>query len=456
LREISVDVPVMAFAAGISVLAGLVFGSAPAWKYAGSRVVKALHDGGRTASAGREKRRVQSGLVVVQVALALVMLVTSGLLFRTFEEQRRVRTGFGDPRQVQTFRLNIPGTAISEPERAIGMEHEIVDKLAAIPAVAQVGFASNIPIDLAYRNNDQIVVEGRETKPGENLVPRLRYVSPGFLSATGSRLVAGRDLDWQDIHGLRNVLMVSENLARKLWGSPQAAIGKRIRDLPENPWREVVGVVEDVRDDGVEQAAPRIVYYPFAMAKYFKFPVVVQRGISFAVRGQGAGTGGLMSQIRQAVWSVNPNLPLARVLTFQQIYEQSMARTSFATTILAIAAVMALLIGLVGIYGVIAYAVSLRRREAGIRLALGSGPRELQWMFVRSGLGLTLIGVVVGLLGAAGAGRLIATQLFGVTPLDPPTYVATPLLLLVASVAACWFPARRAGAVDPAETLRSE
>ncbi|HWF08306.1 MAG TPA: ABC transporter permease [Bryobacteraceae bacterium] len=461
LREIRVDLPVVAFAAAVSILAGLIFGLIPAWKYAGSRVTSrlrgALHDGGRAASEGREKRRAQRGLVVVQVALALVMLVTSGLLLRTFEEQRRVRTGFGDPRQAQTFRLTIPGTPISEPERAIRTAHDIVDKLAAIPGVTQAGFASSMPIDLNFRNNDLIIVEGRETKPGENPVSRrLRYISPGFLGASGSRLVAGRDLDWQDIHGLRNVVMVSENLARELWASAQAAIGKRIRDLPENPWREVVGVVEDVRDDGVEHPAPPIVYYPFAMAKYFRFPVVVQHNIAFAVRGQGVGTAGLMSQIRQAVWSVNSSLPLARVLTFQQIYAESMARTSFTTTILVIAAVMALLIGLVGIYGVIAYAVSLRRREAGIRLALGSRPRELQWMFVRSGLALTLAGVAVGLAGAAGAGKLIATQLFGVTPLDPSTYVATPLLLLVASVAACWFPARRAGAVDPAETLRSE
>jgi putative ABC transport system permease protein len=214
--------------------------------------------------------------------------------------------------------------------------------------------------------------------------------------------------------------------------------------------------VEDVRDDGVDHPAPTIVYYPFAMANYFRFPLVVQRNVAFVARGQRAGTEGLMAEIRQAVWSVNASLPLARVFTFQQIYEQSMARTSFATTILTIAAVMALLIGLVGLYGVIAYAVNLRRREAGIRLTLGSTPGELKWMFVRSGLALTLIGIVAGLLGAAGAGRLVSSQLFGITSFDPPTYLAMPLLLLLASVAACYFPARRAGAVDPAETLRAE
>jgi len=312
-------------------------------------------------------------------------------------------------------------------------------------------------MELYNRDNDLLLVEGREIKPGESQVPRrLRYVSPGFLSATGSRLIAGRDLDWQDIHGLRTVAMVSENMAKELWGSAQAALGKRIRDLPENPWREVVGVVEDVRDDGVDHAPPTIVYYPVAMAKYFKFPVVVQRSIAFAVRGQGAGTEGLIAQIRQAVWSVDSSLPLARVSTFQQIYEQSMARTSFATIILAIAAAMALLIGLVGIYGVIAYAASLRRREVGIRLALGSSPGKLKWMFVRSGLALTLAGIAAGLMGAVAAAKLISSQLFGVTPLDPVTYLATPPLLMLASLAACYFPARRAAAVDPAETLRAE
>lgn len=372
--------------------------------------------------------------MLVQVELALVMLVTSGLLLRTFQEQRRVRTGFGDPRQVQAFHLTIPLTLVPEPERAIGMEQEIVDKLAAIPGVAQAGLASSLPMELFNRDNDVLMVEGRETKPGENPAPRrLRYVSPGFLRATSTRLVAGRDLDWQDIHGLRTVVMVSANMAKELWGSAQAAIGKRVRDLPENPWREVVGVVEDVRDDGVDHAPPTIVYYPFAMAKYFKFPVVVQRSVAFVVRGRGAGTEGLIAQMRQAVWSVNSSLPLARVSTLEQIYEQSMARTSFATTILAIAAVMALLIGLVGMYGVIAYAVSLRGREAAIRLALGSTPGEVKWLFLRVGLALTLIGVVAGLAGAAGAGKVISSQLFGVTRLDPVTYLAMPPLLMLAS-----------------------
>jgi ABC-type antimicrobial peptide transport system permease subunit len=199
-----------------------------------------------------------------------------------------------------------------------------------------------------------------------------------------------------------------------------------------------------------------IVYYPYAMATYFKFPVVVRRSIALAVRGRGAGTEELIAQIRRAVWSVDSSLPLARVSTFEQIYRQSMARTSFATTILAIAAVMALLIGLVGIYGVIAYAVSLRRREVAIRVALGSTPGKLKWMFVRSGLALTLAGVTAGLMGAAGAAQLISSQLFGVTPLDPLTYLAAPPLLLLASLGACYFPARRAAAVCPAEMLRAE
>ncbi len=252
-------------------------------------------------------------------------------------------------------------------------------------------------------------------------------------------------------------MIVSENLARELWSTPSNAIGKRIRTLPTAPWREVIGVVEDVRDNGVHEPAPTIVYWPsFGESRYRPGDAAVTRSATFAIRGSRAGTEAMLSEMQQAVWAVNPNLPLAGVQTLQDLYDRSMARTSFALVMLGIAAAMALLLGLIGIYGVISYAVSQRTREIGIRLALGAQPREMTRLFVRYGLMLAGTGAVIGLLVAAGLSRLMSSLLFGVSPLDPVTYAAVPFVLVTAAVVASYLPARRVATVDPVEALKVE
>jgi ABC-type antimicrobial peptide transport system permease subunit len=222
------------------------------------------------------------------------------------------------------------------------------------------------------------------------------------------------------------------------------------------PWHEVIGVVQDVREDGLYLPAPRIVYWA-SMSAYIGFNSGRNaiRGLTFIVRSERTGTEGFLDQLRQAVWSVNAGLPVAPQ-TMREVYDRSLARTSFTLVMLAIAASMALLLGVVGIYGVISYAVSQRRREIGIRAALGAQQGELKRMFVRHGLVLAGIGVVVGLGAAAGLTRLMSTLLYGVTPLDPVTYVAVPLVLMTATVLASYLPARRAASVDPVEALRVE
>jgi predicted permease len=456
LAEVSVDTTVVAFALVTSIAAGLLFGSIPTLKYAGSRLAQTLRSGGRTASSSRERHRFQGSLVIAQVALALVLLVISGLMIRTFAEQRKVQPGFTNPEMVQTFRIVIPSAQIPEQERVIRMENDIVDKLAAIPGVTNVGFGTSVPMDFNL-SNDAILVEGKDYGPSVNPPPRrYKYISPGFLKSTGTRLIAGREQSWSDIYAQRNFAMVSENLAKELWGSPQAALGKHIRDTPVNAWWEVIGVVEDVHDEGVVKKAPAIVYWPIASAQFFGQPKMVQRAVVYAVRGKGVGTEGLLNQIRQAVWSVNSSIPLAQIRTFKDIYEQSMAQTSFAMAILSIAAGMALLLGMVGIYGVIAYTVTQRKREVGIRMALGAQAAQVKRMFLGNGLALSSLGIAAGLLAAAAVSRLMAGLLFGVRPIDPLTYAATSATLLLATAAACYIPARRAAKVDPAETLRNE
>jgi predicted lysophospholipase L1 biosynthesis ABC-type transport system permease subunit len=249
--------------------------------------------------------------------------------------------------------------------------------------------------------------------------------------------------------------MVSENLARELWGTPSAAIGKRFREFRQ--WWEVVGVVQDVRENGVHEKAPAIVYWPSMMeGLYGPGALNTVRTVTFVVQSGRTGTEGFLNEVRQAVWSVNPSLPVASVRTMQEVYDQSLARTSFTLVMLGIAGAMALALGIIGIYGVMSYAVSQRRREIGIRLALGAQQSELRTMFIFSGLTLAGIGVAIGLGAAVGLMRLMKSLLFGISPLDPLTYVAVPLVLVAAAVLASYLPARRAAAVDPVEALRAE
>ncbi len=457
LSEISLDARALGFTLILSLLSGLLFGLIPALKYAGPRISVALRSGGRTASMSRERHHSRNFLVVAQVAMALVLLVSAGLMIRTFQTLRTVEPGFTQAEHLQTMRISIPPSLVAEPQRVARTQNDIAEKLAAIPGVTSVGFASAMPMEGIEPNWDMIFVEG---KPSSREVPPLRvfkYVSPGFFHTAGTRIMAGRELTWTEVYGLRPVAIVSENLARELWGTPSAAIGKRFREFPSMPWHEVIGVVQNVRENGVQENAPAIVYWPSMMANlYGPEPLDAVRTVTFAVRSDRAGTESFLSEIQQAVWSANSSLPLASVRTMQQIYDQSMARTSFTLVMLGIAGAMALVLGIIGIYGVISYAVSQRRREMGIRLALGAQQSELRRMFVRSGLALAAIGVAIGLMTAIALMRLMKSLLFGISPLDPITYIAVPLVLVMAAVLASYLPARRAAAVDPVEALKAE
>jgi predicted permease len=289
-------------------------------------------------------------------------------------------------------------------------------------------------------------------------VRRWKSVSPGYFGAMGTRLRAGRDIRWNDIYERGRVAIVSETFAREFWGSATRAVGRRISGPGgEAPvWREIVGVVEDVHEDALHQPAPAMVYWPVLMADYGGDGWTVMRPINFVVRTEEAGRETLLGQIRQAVWSVNPSLPVFLVRTMKDLYDESMARTSFALVMLAIASVMALALGVIGIYGVMAYVVSQRSREIGIRLALGAKPAGLKRLFVRQGLTLAAIGAAAGLLTAVAATQWMSSLLFGVERLDPPTYAAVLVVLGTAAALASYIPARRAAAVDPVETLTAE
>jgi predicted permease len=455
IDEIAIDPAVIAFAAVASLLSGVLFGLIPILKYSGPQFVNALR-GSRTASHSRERHRARNVLVVVQVALALVLLVASGLMIRTFQTLRDVEPGFTRAQDLQMVRISIPLTLIQDPIRVARTFQEILEKVSAVPGVTAAAFSNSAPLE-GFNSNDPIVAEDKVYDPGKiPPIRRFKFISPGYFATTGTPFISGRDLTWTDIFDDRPVAIISENMAREMWGQPAAALGKRIKIAPVDAWREIVGVVGDVRDNGVHEPAPTLVYWPTMMARFWGNERFISRSLTFIVRSERAGTDTFLGQIRQAVWSVNGNLPLALVRTLQDVYNRSLARTTFALVMLAIAGAMALLLGIIGIYGVIAYSVSQRTREIGIRMALGVEQRAVRRMFLRHGLILSGIGVAVGIGVAAGLMRLMTSMLYQVSPLDVTTYAGVSVVLLAAAMTASYLPARRAASLNPVEALRAE
>ncbi|HEV2424675.1 MAG TPA: ABC transporter permease [Terriglobia bacterium] len=456
LGEIGIDANVLLFTLGVAILASLLFGAVPVFKYAKAHLGTGLREGGRSLSQSREQHRARSVLVIVQVALALVLLVCSGLMIRTFRALTRVQPGFSAPAELQTFRLSFPEAEVKDNVQVVRMEQEIAQKIAGIPGVASVGLSRTVPMD-GNGGWDPVFAEDHTYAEGQlPPVERFKYVSPEFRQTLGTPLVAGRDLTWSDVYNKVPVVLVSEKMARDTWHSPAQALGKRIRVGSNDEWKQVIGVIGDIYDDGVNKDPSSTVYWPIMTAHLYGEDVQIQRDMAFAVRSPRAGAESFMSEVRQAVWSVDPNLPLADVHTLQYYYGRSMARTSFTLVMLAVAGAMALLLGIVGLYGVIAYSVLQRRREIGIRMALGAQRQELTGMFIRHGLLLTGVGVACGLGAAFAVMRLMSSLLFHVSPVDPVTYGGVALGLVATAMLASYVPSRRAATVDPVEALRAE
>jgi predicted permease len=352
------------------------------------------------------------------------------------------------------MRITIPPTAVKDPDAVMRLEQGILENIRVIPGVTSVGITTVVPTE-ASTGSRQVYARDKIYRSVPPL-RRLKFVSPGLLASMCNQLIAGRDFTWTDTYERHPVAMLSENLARELWGDPRYAIGKQIHSNPKDPWREVIGVVKDERGDGVQLEAPAVAYYPLLMDEFDGQKFGVMRAVFYIVRSKRAGSRNLISDVQHAAWSLNSTLPLGSVRTLQEIYDKSLARTSFTLVMLAIAGAMALLIGLVGIYGVISYSVSQRSREIGIRTALGARPQEVARLFVAHGFVLALIGVACGLAGAVALTRLIVSLLFNVNPLDPLTYAAASVGLLVAAVVATFIPTLRAMGVHPIEALRVE
>jgi predicted permease len=458
ISEIGIDLPVLLFTFGLALVTSLLIGVIPIMKYAGVRATTGLREGGRALSQSRERHRARKILVIVQVALALVLLICSGLMIRTFQALMRVDPGFTAPDSLQTFRFYIPDTQFpdEQADKVVHMDEEILDKIAALPGVQSAAFSNEVPMD-GYDSNDVLFAQDHAVAEGD-LPPirRFKAISPGFFSTIGAKLVAGRDITWTDTYDKRPVAIISEAFAREYWHDANGALGKKLRVASTDDWREIVGVVQDIHDDGVDKPAPPAAYWPILKANFEGQKLQLQRGLGVVIRTPRAGSQAFMKEVQQQVWSVDPDVPLSDISTVGELYTKSMARTSFTLVMLSIAGAMALLLGVVGIYGVISYTVSQRTREIGIRMALGAQRGELTSLFVRQGLLLTGIGAACGLVVAFAAMRLMSSILFNVSPIDPLTYIVITAAVGLTTWLACYLPSRRAATINPVTALRSE
>ena len=458
IRDISITPSVLLFTVAIAVITSILIACVPILKSTSPHLISDLREGGRGVGGGRKGQGTRKALVMLQVALSVILLICSGLMIRTFRAMMNVSPGFTSPETVQTFGFYIPETQIpdSSPELVIRMDEAIMQKIASIPGVSSVSIGSCVPMDDNSYNNPVFVqnriYEGSEIPPSR----RFNFVAPGFVSTLGTRLLAGRDFTWTDLYEKKPVVVISKSFASEYWHRPQDALGQRVRVGNTDTWREIIGVSEDVHYDGVGKPAPSMVYWPLMMDNFNGQKERLQRGTVFVVRSRLAGTQSLMRAIEQKISMVNPNVPLANSETLGDLYTKSMARTTFTLVMLCVSGGIALLLGIVGIYGVIAYSVAQRTREIGIRMALGAQRGTVVGAFVRQGMWLTIMGIALGLVIASATMGLMSALLYGVSADDPMTYIAIACVVAIASLLACYLPARRAAQVDPALALRSE
>jgi predicted permease len=448
---ISIDPAVMVFTLALSVGSSAFFGAIAALKHARPRIAGPLAGTGRSQSAGPERHRATNALVVAQIAIALVLLVGSGLMIRTYQSLREVDPGFADPERLLTVTLGIPNALEPSFDRVVRMQNDLQDRLAQVQGVDRAAYASQLPLENGP--SFTALIEDERLDGGRAPAARQgRFVSPGLFEALGIPMRAGRGFEWADTYDRRQVAVVSENLARSLWGSPQTALGKRLRLFDNEPWREIVGVVGNVHQSTLDRPAEETIYLPqdHFLAQY------MSRSVQFVLRSGRVDTSGFLEDVQRAIWSVNGNLPLARVATLGDTYRQALARTSLILTLLAITAAMALALGLLGIYGVISYTLAQRTREIGVRMALGARDAQLKRMLLGRVLVLVTVGVAVGLGGAAALTRLMKSMLFGVTALDAPTFGAMAAALVAVAIVAGYLPARRVTRIEPMRALREE
>lgn len=453
LHEAGINFAVAAFAIAVTLATGLLFGLAPALGATRLNLVDALKEGGQRNIGGATAPRIRNGLLIVQVALALVLVAAAGLLLRSFYITLHANAGF-DATHVVTFELPLPTSArYDDTNRMAQAYREVLQRLQAIPGVQRAGFASFVPMG-GDTDSTIIRIPGRPKTsqadlPGANYL----FVSPDFFQAIGASLEEGRDISNGDILSSQPVTIINRTMAEKYWPG-QDAIGKQVGvGMVRIPLRTIVGVVADTRQASLREQPSPVMYVPYTQNEIKVWPSMQTMQYALRLRGD---AGGIEQQVRQAVNQVDPDLPVAQFAELQTLVNASMAADRFAVLLLSAFGVLALVLASVGMYGVISYTVLQRTTEIGLRMALGAGRRQILEMVLRQGGTLALAGIAIGLLAAWTATRLMTTFLYGVSSADPLTFAAVALLLLGIALVACWVPARRAMQVDPTVALRCE
>jgi putative ABC transport system permease protein len=447
LHEIGITPSVLLFTVAISLFAGLLFGILPALRSYSYRMVTALRDGGRGATVGRERNLSRKVLVVTQVALALLLLVGSGLMVRSFQQLRAVDPGF-TASGLLTFRLSPPPSRYPGPESTLQFYTQLLDRLRALPGVQAAGGVTSLPL---FGGPVQILATQIEDFPlGPNDFPptfHVRRVTPGYFDAMGIPVVDGRTFEDRDHQQRLGTAVITESMRKQYWPE-RSPMGRRL--TASGAPASIVGVVGDVHQVALDQDMESTIYLPMVDSAGGGV-----RPMSIAVRTS-VPSQSLIPAVRAQIREADPDLPITDVRTMDAIVSRSMNRTSFATLLLVLAAAVGLFLGAVGIYGVISYTVTQRTVELGIRQALGADGGRIRAMVLRQGVGLAAIGMVIGLVGAVALGKVMTSLLYGVSEFDPITFVGGCVVFLAVAVLACLLPAQRAANIGPSEALRAE
>jgi putative ABC transport system permease protein len=451
LSGISLDGTVLLFTTAIALATGVFFGLAPARHVSADALASSLRDGGTRTTSSGAKRSLRSLLVVSETALALILVVGAGLMIRSFGALNSVEPGF-DPEGLLTFQLYLPESTYSGPQAQINFQNRLTSELLSRPGVTSVAAMSGLPPMRPVNANDTEFEGLEQTQDGPpHNVDFYQTVTADYLSTMGISIVEGRGFEASDDGGGLPVALVNESLARRFYPG-ESAIGRRVRVDPRIPFMEIVGVVADVKQAGLDE--------PVGTELYFHYPQAAQFGgapqsMNFVVATEGDPSE-LASTVREDVWAIDGTLPVSGLQPMTDVLGDAMARARFLTTLLAVFAGLALVLAAVGTYGVMSYAVSQRGRELGIRMAMGAQAGSVQRLVLREGLGVAAIGLLVGVGGAWVMTGILESMLFNIDARDPMSFAVGPLVLTLVAVAACWIPARRATRLDPVTVLKEE